>query len=1527
MKDYLLQLYYDDFFMEIDLSKNFNKKITIGSDESNTIVLHSMNVERCCIILHHELNQWFIEDPNRSAIIINGRNIEKKKIELGDVYEVVSPNKKAPRMLVEVLSLDRFDKTYEKFDISDETKIEIGSNKASHIMYQLTDHIDDLAFSIYKEKSSYFIGDIASKKYKNDLAKKCIFVNGRRIYSDFQLKDQDLIFIGGYELIFSSKSVSKVIEGYEINKEIVYLSVSNTSIDVSVNHLSILEEDDFDTEDDNYFEIQSRLVSELDENELVIEKPRTKMNKPEINWISVLLPPVIMAVAFMVIMPMLNSSGAGYGGMFIIFSGIAVITSVVNYVTQVNKYKKECKNRVTDYEKLLDNKRNKLVALTNQEKDNLYHNHLDFSSMIHTVVGRERRLWERSYFHQDFLQTKVGMGDQELSVAISVPTIDESAAEKDELVEKAHKLKKEFSIIENVPITIDLIKNNVVSLLGHQGQVDNIIRTMITQITTNHSYEEVKLVFVFKDSDLGKWEWVKWLPHVWDSSRQLRYIATTKEDAKHMLTNINEVIKERLSEEKKNAMEVINLPHYVFFIADRDIILNNQIVSQLIAPKEGIGISTVFALSDTDWVPQRCSCEIKVDHLKGELIRDGVRNKIQLFESEDISLEKVTAFAREIAPIRIKNMASSIGMPSHVSLFDVLGIKDLKDYNLENKWKTNKAYESLKTPIGMKMGNEIFNFDIHEKEHGPHGLVAGTTGSGKSETLLAYLVSLAMNYHPHYVGFIIIDYKGGGMINDIERLPHLMGSITNLDDNEIQRSLLSLKSELKRRQRLFDKFKINHIDAYQKLFKDKIADEALPHLLLIVDEFAELKADQPEFMKELISAARIGRSLGLHLILATQKPSGVVDDQIWSNSKFKICLKVSTPEDSREVLKKSDASYITLPGRAYIQVGNDELFELFQSAYGGVEYKEQENIVEEPTVYSVELNGRRTQIYPKSLGFIEKTNKKTQLKKLVSFIDQETTRQEIVRLESPWKPALHEKYSLANALSEEELIANKEDYRIHIGRYDNPGEQEQGSFYLDLTKSGSIGIQGNAAMGKTTILESIAMYIIQSYTPDEINLYMIDFASRILTIFKDAPHVGGVILNEETDRLERLLGHLGASLKSRKNEFTNQGVTNIKAYNAIGKHKLAAIVVLIDNISYLKEIEDKNYEASFTSLIREGMNYGIYFIVTVGGGMTLSYKVASAIPSNIALHLNDKSEYTSLFGTSTGIVPKKVPGRGIAIFNSKIVEFQGYLPEHGSLEHEITTNIKEKINEISKRYENPDVVEIASLSDALLLSEYLILAEVNTKEPSMPLNIGLEISKLTPATIHLNDFGGFVLTGDRKTGITNGISMLIKNMIHNYNDLVEIFVLDNFLNELAVYKDTCTCFATPNLEDEEIERIKASIADKSKRSIIVINDFTYLDKTAGDIVKSYITKVIGEALYTNTNVFITYGDGQIAGYDGLSMAVKKIDSGVVSGHADNGLAQLGIKVSYETKKDELKPGQGYLQSVRDTLKLQLFMNN
>ena len=303
-----------------------------------------------------------------------------------------------------------------------------------------------------------------------------------------------------------------------------------------------------------------------------------------------------------------------------------------------------------------------------------------------------------------------------------------------------------------------------------------------------------------------------------------------------------------------------------------------------------------------------------------------------------------------LANIPIHVEKAKYELPKSISFLSMFNVGRIEALNSLDRWKNNNPVNSLAVPVGIDQNGDLFMMDAHEKAYGPHGLVAGTTGSGKSEWIITYILSLAVNFNPYEVQFVLIDYKGGGLAGSFEnkelgiKLPHVVATITNLDKSEIRRSIASIEAELKRRQRLFNEAREKLKDSsmniykYQDYFRKGLLDEPMSHLYIISDEFAELKAQEPDFMDQLISTARIGRSLGVHLILATQKPSGVVDDQIWSNARFHVALRVQDKQDSNDMIKTPDAAYLKTTGSFYLQVGNDEFYGLGQSAYAGYKY-------------------------------------------------------------------------------------------------------------------------------------------------------------------------------------------------------------------------------------------------------------------------------------------------------------------------------------------------------------------------------------------------------------------------------------------------------------------------------------------------------------------------------------------------------------------------------------------------------------
>lgn len=446
--------------------------------------------------------------------------------------------------------------------------------------------------------------------------------------------------------------------------------------------------------------------------------------------------------------------------------------------------------------------------------------------------------------------------------------------------------------------------------------------------------------------------------------------------------------------------------------------------------------------------------------------------------------------------------------PKCLSFMELYQVRNIHQLSIWERWNNHTSENSLHIPIGVRLDGGILELDLHEKAHGPHGIIAGMTGSGKSEFLIALLLSLAVSYHPYDCAYILIDYKGGGMAKALEHLPHCAGVITNLDGSLIQRSLNSLNSELIRRQQLFqdamDRFALSSmdIDIYQRLFHAKKVQEPLPHLVIAADEFAELKQQEPQFMEQLIRIARIGRSLGVHLILATQKPNGVVDDQIWSNARFHICLKVSQKQDSMDMLKKEDGAKIKAVGRFFLQVGYDEIFSEGQSAYAKAPYDPQQMDAKTTMIWEILEDGSHGFQWQKDS---DAKSKPTQLSILSEQICKAANRYHIqpIRL---WQDILPEKIDA-----------------VHvpfgcIAMVDDPTHQRQFPLFMEDCLDHTLLLASDPNCSKEA-MRTLIISISQIHT----NIVLFDMDGSFMKDVNVLPHVYALLSSDQTDDLSYMM--------------------------------------------------------------------------------------------------------------------------------------------------------------------------------------------------------------------------------------------------------------------------------------------------------------------------------------------------------------------------------------------------------------------
>ena len=894
------------------------------------------------------------------------------------------------------------------------------------------------------------------------------------------------------------------------------------------------------------FSRNTRLKTVICEDKIEILDPPSKPQKPKSNLFMKLFPSFGMLIA--------AGAMAFMGGTMIIFSliscTIAIITAVVGVMEGKKEFREKTANRIEVYQKYIASKRQEIEECRNREWTERNEIYIPAEQEIQQVETFSPDLFDRTPQDEDFLCVRLGSGPIESARQVNYKKQEKLEIEDDLslLPEQTASFYKE---LQNAPVICDLKNVNAVGITGEEADRFELLKLIVTDVALRHFAADVKLFFVAEKEHAGRMHLFRFLPGAYCAQTDTRGIVTDDESK----TLIFEYLYKELT---MRAQEKRLYPHLLVFFYD-EYGYKKHPISQFTEKGKDLGVTFLFFGQTRADIPVGCDYVVQLSggH-RGVLINASKRSKTVPFVSSQISDTLAVRIVRTLAPVCTDEVSLEGELTKNISMFKMLNILSVEDLDLKARWSASKVTKSMAAPVGVSKTG-IVMLDLHDKAHGPHGLVAGTTGSGKSEILQTYILSMATLYHPYEAAFVIIDFKGGGMVNQFAQLPHLLGAITNIDGNAINRSLKSIKAELQKRQKYFAQADVNHIDKYIRKYKAGEVSEPLPHLIIIVDEFAELKAEQPEFMKELISAARIGRSLGVHLILATQKPAGQVNEQIWSNSRFKLCLKVQSKEDSNEVLKSPLAAEIKEPGRAYLQVGNNEIFELFQSAYSGAPEREDEGTGKAFTIYEVPDGGKKVPVY------VKKKNKgqegmKNQLEAIVSYVSEYFRSIQIPQLPDICLPPLGECIEFP-PVSKEAVQEQKKEVGFYawIGVYDDPDHQNQDQYAVNLS-AGNMIIIGSAQTGKTTILQNVIRSLSEQYTPDEVAIYIIDFASMVLKNFETLNHVGGVVSSSEDEKLKNLFKMLWEEMETRKEKLLSVGVSSFVAYKEAGRTDMKQIV-------------------------------------------------------------------------------------------------------------------------------------------------------------------------------------------------------------------------------------------------------------------------------------------------------------------------------------------------------------------------------
>lgn len=960
-----------------------------------------------------------------------------------------------------------------------------------------------------------------------------------------------------------------------------------------------------------------------------------------------------------------------------IIAVVVMLLSSLFWPTITRKYHarrnkiKEIK-RQKKYRKYLLEKKEKIIEIKALQKQILIENNIPLEECQAIIYNRKRNLWERNITDEDFLSVRLGIGQVDCKIEISEPSETFTVEDEDNLLTYLKETVDEAKYIEDAPMDVILTEKNIMAVVGNGVLTKYFMDSIFLQLLTFHSYTELKTFVITSKKNEYLWEYLKITPHSWDNLKTTRYFATNNEQINEISSIMEKVWEERSANDETaqvedNGEELADKqpylkyrPYYLIFIDNLEAARNVSVIKKIMAYHKNLGFSIIIRNDRLSNLPSECSTFINVDeNISGLFENDLIANNQKQFKAELNKTIDMYGCAQKLANVPIQKEKAKYELPNSVSFLEMYNVGKVEQLNSLERWKTNNPVTSLSVPVGVNQEGELFKMDAHEKGFGPHGLVAGMTGSGKSEWLITYILSLATNFHPDEVQFVIIDYKGGGLALSFEnkelgiKLPHLAGTITNLDKSAINRALASIEAELKNRQRLFNdaREKLHessiNIYKYQQYYRKGLLDEPISHLFIISDEFAELKSQQPEFLDQLVSTARIGRSLGVHLILATQKPTGVVNDQIWSNSRFRVCLRVQDKSDSNEMIKCPDAAMLKTTGAFYLQVGYNEFFELGQSAWAGAKYYPSDIVKKtiDQSVQYIDNLGKTINSFDEDI-FEEKEVIEPQGEELLNIVTyiSEISKQEPIVGKQLWLPNIEPIIYLNDIKKKYAHQAVSQDMTTVIGEYDNPSLQQQSILKIDLAEN--IAIYGETGSGKENLITTMLWSNITEHTPQEVNYYIIDYGAETLRMFAKYPHVGEVAFQDEQDRVVGILDMVLEEIEKRKEMFADFN-GNYESYLKESGKNIPRWIVVINAWDIFQEMLAKISDIVI-NIFRDGPKYGITFIISTTTHQAIRGKANSFFKHKIVLNMADDTHYRMITDCPRNLIPGKSFGRGIA---------------------------------------------------------------------------------------------------------------------------------------------------------------------------------------------------------------------------------------------------------------------------------------
>ncbi|MFJ8947694.1 FtsK/SpoIIIE domain-containing protein [Streptomyces sp. NPDC102395] len=1058
----------------------------------------------------------------------------------------------------------------------------------------------------------------------------------------------------------------------------------------------------------------------------------------------------------------------------LLFCAMSPLMVIGYWASEARHGRKRHRKAVKEYKKEKAEYEAKLEELCAADRSKRRDTHPDPAELLLCATGPRRRLWERRIVDPDVLQLRVGLAN--------LPADIEVCPAKGGAFDEA----PEPPTIEDVPAVVPLTELGVVGVAGQRLIALAVARWLVAQAAVLHSPRDLALVVLSSAPDAHTaWEWTHWLPHTTPQLGQdcLSLIGSDPEVASRRVNELlTELERRKSSSQSFGSSSRLRPDQFTLIVLDGARLLRRMPgVPQLLQEGPLYGMFAICVDEDERLLPEECKAAISglFDRPGHVGISGGGLESAGEVLADQVSTAWCELVARSLAPVRdVSQDDADAALPTSARLLSLLAMPDPRGADVVGIWQ--RGGSSTAAPIGIAADGP-FVLDI--KRDGPHALVAGTTGAGKSELLQTIIASLALCNRPDALNFVLIDYKGGSAFQDCARLPHTVGMVSDLDAHLTERALASLAAELKRREEILFDAGSKDIEDYNDTRKLRPELEPMPRLVLIIDEFASLVAELPDFIAGLVDIARRGRSLGVHLILATQRPAGVVSADIRANTNLRIALRVTDAAESSDVIDAPDAGAISksTPGRAYVRSGAQSLVAVQSARIGGRRPSigaDRPKVTAHPVVWS--SFGRPV---PRT---VESEDDGTLVTDLSVLVDAIRAGAELMRFgpqRSPWLQPLPDQLSLVDLPDGSAAGPSRDDVApIRMGLTDLPAQQSRATLALDLVHGEHIMLAGGPRSGRSTALRTLAGSLAASTSPRDVHLYAIDCGANALLPLSNLPHCGAVVTRDQPDRVRRLLGRLLDEISRRQQLLAMEGLSSAAEQRATTapEDRLPWMVLLIDNWEgYTSALEGVDYGRLVdmaVKIFREGAAVGLKVAMTADRS-GFSGQVSPAFADKLIMRLTDANEY-SLAGLANRDVPKNMPsGRALRLTDHGAQESQIALlaPDpSGQAQVAALRAIAEEARRahgLPPRSHRP--LRVDELPLRVTIDQALALDPAFV--PPTPLWTLLCVGgdELEPIGIDLEESGpGFVIAGPPRSGRSTALLVAARSLLRNQVPLI-----------------------------------------------------------------------------------------------------------------------------------------------------------